>query len=193
MPAALIGRKIGMSRIIAENGEFIPVTLVQCAPATVIQLRTPAKDNTTAVVLATEERDATAKHPARRFRLISQFTGDFGAELGAQFTVDSFAAGDSVQLVATTKGRGFQGVVKRHGFSGFPSSHGHDGLRIPGSLGTRKPRRVKPGRRLPGHMGVDQRTVRNVPVMAVDAARGLIAVKGSIAGPNSGVVYISKA
>jgi large subunit ribosomal protein L3 len=202
----LIGRKIGMTRIFNDDGVQVPVTVIEAGPCPVVQVRSEEQDGYRAVQLgfgakkATRATRAENGHAApaglevapglmREFRL-----GDEEQyELGQQLTVDLFEAGDLVKITGHSKGRGFQGVVKRHGFRGRPASHGHPLSRNPGSIGPgTNPSRVIKGKKLPGRMGGTRTTIRNLQVVRVDGERNLLFVKGGVPGARDGYVLISK-
>ncbi len=205
--AGLIGKKVGMTRVFSDEGDEVAVTVVQAGPCPVLQVKTEERDGYRAVQLgfgAKKERrtpKAEGGHAAkvgleaapavlREFRLRDD---DEEPEPGQEVTVELFEVGDRVKVTGKTKGRGFQGVVKRHGFSGRPASHGHPMSRNPGSLGPgTDPSRVIKGKKLPGRMGADRRTVPNLEVMKVDPERHLLFVKGALPGHKNSYVFISK-
>ncbi len=200
----LIGRKIGMTRIFDEQGGVIPVTVIEAGPCRVTQIKTQATDGYDAVQIGFEHAKKLNKperghlgqlSPLRHLREFR--TSELSAyELGQVLTAgDLFAAGDHVDVRATSKGRGFAGAVKRHGFHGGPKTHGQsDRHRAVGSIGaTTTPGRVFKGMRGPGQMGGRQVTVLNLEIVKVDAERHLIAVKGAVPGPDGGLVVIRNA
>ncbi|TVP44261.1 MAG: 50S ribosomal protein L3 [Gemmatimonadales bacterium] len=204
--AALIGRKIGMTRVFDEAGAAIPVTVVEAGPCPVTQVKTTERDGYQAVQLGFGEQKASratraevghaagagVEHAPRVLREF-KISGDESFELGQQVTVEVFAPGDSVKVTGTSKGRGFQGVVKRHGFAGRPSSHGHPMSRTPGSMGPgTDPSRVIKGKKLPGRMGGHRVTVRNLEIVKVDAERNLLFVKGALPGTRNSYLFIAK-
>jgi large subunit ribosomal protein L3 len=204
--AALIGRKIGMTRVFDEAGAAVPVTVVEAGPCAVTQVKTAERDGYQAVQLGFGEQKASratraevghaaqagiehAPRVLREFRI----SGDESFELGQQVTVEVFAAGDSVKVTGTSKGRGFQGVVRRHGFAGRPGGHGHPMSRTPGSLGPgTDPSRVIKGKKMPGRMGGHRVTVRNLEIVKVDAERNLLFVKGALPGTRNSYLFIAK-
>ena len=205
--AGIIGRKLGMTQIFAETGAVVPVTVIQAGPCAVVQVRTAEKDGYQAVQLgfgaqkATRASKAEAGHASKAGldtapAVLREFKveGDAAPQVGDQVTVDAFQVGTKVKVTGTTKGRGFQGVVKRHGFGGGRASHGATRIhRAPGSIGAgTNPSRVIKGKRMPGHMGDAQQTVRNLRVAKVDAERNLLYVRGAIPGPVNGYVFITK-
>lgn len=207
MMKGLIGKKIGMTQIFDENGLAIPVTLIEAGPCYVTQIRTPENDGYNAVQLGFEEvkpkrltggqlghlknNDLPPLRFLREFRVKDPQVNE-GDKLAVG---EVFAVGEQVDIVGTSKGKGFQGVVKRYGFRGGPSTHGQsDRLRAPGSIGaTTTPGRVFKGKRMPGHMGFERVTVHNLRVEYLDADRNLLGVRGAIPGPKGGIVMIKEA
>jgi large subunit ribosomal protein L3 len=202
----LIGKKIGMTRIFDEEGVQVPVTVIEAGPCPVVEVRSEDRDGYRAVQLgfgARKEKRATRAengHVAKAGlevapRLMREFRvgEEEEYEVGQQLTVDLFAAGDLVKVTGKSKGRGFQGVVKRHGFAGRPGGHGHPMSRTPGSIGPgTDPSRVIKGKKLPGRMGGARTTIRNMQVVRVDGERNLLFVKGGVPGARDGYVLISK-
>ena len=202
----LIGKKIGMTRIFDETGVQIPVTVIEAGPCAVVQVKSEELDSYPAIQLgfgaqkAKRASKAEVGHAAKAGleaapRLMREFAVDNGEryEVGQQITVEVFEAGDRVKVTGRSKGRGFQGVVKRHGFAGRPASHGHSMSRTPGSMGPgTDPSRVIKGKKLPGRMGGTRSTIRNLQVVRVDGERNLIFVKGGVPGARNGYVLISK-
>ena len=207
MMKGLIGKKIGMTQIFDENGLAVPVTLIEAGPCYVTQIRNPEKDGYNAVQLGFEEvkpKRLTGgqlghlkNNELPPLRFLREFrVKDPQVNEGDKLAVDEiFAVGEQVDVVGTSKGKGFQGVVKRHGFRGGPKTHGQsDRLRAPGSIGaTTTPGRVFKGKRMPGHMGFERVTIHNLRVEYVDADRNLLGVRGAIPGPKGGVVMIKEA
>jgi large subunit ribosomal protein L3 len=204
--SGIIGRKLGMSQIFDENGTVVPVTVIEAGPCPVVQVRSQEKDGYTAVQLGFgQQKDRRASKAEKGHALkagleatpavLKEFRFDQDApEIGATVTVDGFEKGGRVKVTGVTKGKGFQGVMKRHGFGGGRASHGATRIhRAPGSIGAgTNPSRVIKGKRMPGHMGDEQQTVRNLLVAKVDAERNLLYVRGAVPGPVNGVVYIQK-
>ena len=204
--SGIIGKKLGMTQIFDEAGAVVPVTVIEAGPCPVIQVRSAAKDGHTAVQLGFgRQKDKRASRAEKGHALkagldaapavLKEFRFDADApEVGATVTVDGFERGGRVKVTGVTKGRGFQGVMKRHGFAGGRASHGATRIhRAPGSIGAgTNPSRVIKGKRMPGHMGDEQQTVRNLLVAKVDAERNLLYVRGAVPGPVNGVVYIQK-
>lgn len=202
----LIGKKIGMTRIFDAEGVQVPVTVIEAGPCPVIGVRSQEEDGYQAVQLGygTKKSNRTSGgemgHAAKAGleaapRLMREFRIDNGEqyEVGQQLTVELFEAGDKVKVTGRSKGRGFQGVVKRYGFAGRPGGHGHPMSRNPGSLGPgTDPSRVIKGKKLPGRMGGDRTTIRNLQIVRVDGDRNLLFVKGGVPGARDGYVLISK-
>ena len=195
MNKALIGKKVGMTQIFDENGAVIPVTVIEAGPCTVVQVKTVETDGYDAVKLGFgsvkesklnkpekgnfKKANLEPKKHLREFRLDSVENVTVGSELKA----DVFASGEKVDIQGTTKGKGFQGVIKRHGQHRGPMGHGSMYHRRPGSMGpTSTPGRVFKGKKLPGHMGVDTVTIQNLEVVRVDLDKNVILVKGSVPG-----------
>ncbi len=202
----LIGKKVGMTSIYSQDGKNLPCTVLEVGPCVVTQVKTndvdgynaiqlgwgEAKDKNTSKALQghTQKANTSAK---RKFVEFADFEGDL--ELGQVLTADLFAEGDFVDVAGTSKGKGFQGVVKRHGFAGVgQATHGqHNRLRAPGSSGAGSdPSRVFKGMRMAGRMGGKRAKVQNLQVLKVDAERNLLVVKGSVPGAKNSIVIIDK-
>jgi large subunit ribosomal protein L3 len=199
----LIGRKVGMTQVFDDDGVARPVTVIEAGPCYVTQVKTPEKDGYSSVQLGFEEvkpkrltrgqmghlkrNDLPPLKVLREFRIKSPDVAE-----GEQLRVDVFEPGERVDVIGTSKGRGFAGVVKRYHFAGGPKTHGQsDRQRAPGSLGSgTTPGRVWKGKRGPGRMGNERVTSSNVRVVLVDPERNLIAVDGSVPGPKGGMVVI---
>lgn len=206
MIEGLIGIKIGMSQSFNAEGNVIPVTVIKAGPCTVIQKKTKDKDGYEAVQIGLVEEKGVKKPlkpQAGHFkkagvppvRLLREFRFDTQGELkeGDQVLVNIFASGEKVRITGTSKGKGFQGVVKRHGFAGGGASHGSMFHRAPGSIGASSyPSRVVKGMRMGGHMGHDRVTVRDMIVIQVDKDNNLLLVRGAVPGPRGGIVLITK-
>ena len=197
---ALLGRKIGMSQVFSENGDVVPVTLIFADPNIVTIRRTKDKDGYAAVQLALPknkgkqgEEKPTKLTPAVTKALYAarrEFRGELAEDI-TQVGVDQFTVGDVVHVAAKSKGKGFQGVVKRHHFKGGPASHGHtDQERRPGSIGQRFPQHVMKGRRMAGRMGYDRVTTKNLTVVVVDPAKNILAIKGAVPGTRGSIVEV---
>ena len=199
MATGIIGRKLGMTRVFAEDGTAVPVSIIEAGPCHVLQVmesqaqlgygrKTPIRANRASLGHAKAAGLDFAPQIIRTFPLE-------GAELtpGATVTVEIFAAGDMVKVTGTTKGRGFQGVVHRYGFHGGPGSHGNTRHRKPGSIGPgTDPSRVIKGKKMPGHMGDVRHTELGLTIVRVDTERNLLFVRGAIPGSKNGIVTVSK-
>jgi large subunit ribosomal protein L3 len=204
--SGLIGRKIGMTSIFDENGKNIPCTVIECGPCVVTQVRTKEVDGYEAIQLGFD--DKTEKHSIKAElghfkkagtvakKKVVEFKGfETEYKLGDVIAVDLFAEGEFVDVVGVSKGKGFQGVVKRHGFGGVgQATHGqHNRLRAPGSVGASSyPSRVFKGMRMAGRMGGDNVTVQNLRVLKVVGEKNLLVVKGCVPGHKNSYVIIQK-
>jgi large subunit ribosomal protein L3 len=206
MLKGLLGKKIGMTQIFDDNGEAIPVTVIEAGPCYVTQIRSVASDGYSAVQLGFGEKKpkrltgGQLGHLKRNdlppLRYLREFrVKEADVNEGDQVVVDVFEVGDHVDVTGTSKGRGFAGVVKRHGFAGGPKTHGQsDRQRAPGSIGaTSGTARVFKGKRMPGHMGNRRVTSQNLEVVLVDAERNLIGVRGAVPGAKGGLLVIKEA
>ena len=205
--AGLLGRKLGMTQVWDDSGRLVPVTVVQAGPCVVTQVRTPDADGYAGVQLAFGAIDPRkvnkplSGHFAKagvtpRRHLAELRTPDAPSyELGQELTVELFSAGQVVDVVGTTKGKGTAGVMKRHGFAGVGASHGaHRNHRKPGSIGgASTPGRVFKGMKMAGRMGAVRQTTQNLTLHAVDAEKGLLLVKGAVPGPRGAVVLVKTA
>jgi large subunit ribosomal protein L3 len=205
MAKGILGRKIGMTQVFAENGELIPVTVIAANPNVVLQKKTTETDGYNAIQLGFEdkrekltnkpEQGHTAKAsttPKRFIREIRDADVD-GLEVGQEVKVEVFAAGEIVDVTGISKGKGFQGVIKRHGQSRGPMSHGSRYHRRPGSMGPVAPNRVFKGKKLAGRMGGDQVTIQNLEIVQVDTERNLLLVKGNVPGAKKSLVVVQGA
>lgn len=205
MIRGLIGQKLGMTRVFDEDGNHVPVTVLRAGPCVVLQVRDEERDGYRAVQLGYLEDGVKPQRLNRAQRGHQESAGappvkvirEFGldededAEPGSRVTVEAFEEIGRVDVTGTTKGRGFQGVVHRHGFKGGKASHGSMFHRRPGSVGqSADPSRVMPGRGMPGQMGAVRNTQQNLEVVKIDAEEHLLMVKGSVAGPMNGYVFI---
>ncbi len=205
MVKTLIGKKIGMTQVYDETGKVIPVTAIQVGPCVVVQLRGEKADGTSVVQIGYGERkrkqtpkpllghfDKVGVSPRRVLRDVDVVNGE-ECEIGQEFNVDVFENTSVVDVIGKTKGRGFAGVIKRHGFHGGPATHGSKFHRTAGSVGPGTyPGRVIKGRKMPGRMGNERVTARNLEVAKVDTEKNLLLVKGSIPGAKGGDVLINK-
>ena len=204
MNKVILGRKIGMTQLFNEDGLSIPVTVIEAGPCTVVQKKTVESDGYNALrvgfVNVVEKRlnkpdrglFSKAKVAGKRFVREFRLEDINGFEVGQDITVaDMFQNGDKVDVSGISKGKGFQGTIKRYGQKGGPESHGSMYHRRPGSMGSNtSPGRVFKGKKLPGHMGSDKITVQNLDVIRVDTERNLLLVKGAIPGPKGNLVVI---
>jgi len=202
MKKAILGKKIGMTQIFDENGRAIPVTVIEAGPCTVVQIKTKDADGYDAVQLGfgeikekklirpmkghfTKANVAPVKY-LREFRL-----DEISCNVGDEIKADIFTEGEAVDVTGTTKGKGFQGVIKRHGQSRGPMGHGSMYHRRPGSMGsTSTPGRVFKGKKLPGHMGVETVTVQNLEIVKVDLDKNVLLIKGSVPGNKGAILKI---
>jgi large subunit ribosomal protein L3 len=203
----VLGEKLGMTQVWDDAGRLVPVTVVQAGPCVVTQVRTSDSDGYDAVQIAYGAIDPrkvnqpTAGHFAKagvtpRRHLVELRTTDAGEyALGQEITASTFTAGQVVDIVGTTKGKGTAGVMKRHGFAGVSASHGaHRNHRKPGSIGgASTPGRVFKGLKMAGRMGRVRQTVQNVTIHAVDAEKGLLLIKGAVPGPKGAIVLVKTA
>ena len=205
MKKALIGKKVGMTQIFDEKGYVIPVTVIEAGPCTVAQVKSVDTDGYNAIQLGFGEikdkhinkpekghfakSKLTAKKHLREFRV-----EEADVKVGDEVKADVFEAGDKIDVQGTSKGKGFQGVIKRHGQHRGPMGHGSMYHRRPGSMGsTSTPGRVFKGKKLPGHMGVQTVTIQNLDVVRVDMDKNVILVKGSVPGPKGAILKIKSA
>ncbi|NQU83158.1 MAG: 50S ribosomal protein L3 [Parcubacteria group bacterium] len=199
----ILGRKIEMTQKFREDGTVVPVTLIKTEPCVVAQIKTLEKDGYSAVQIGS----GIKKNPSKplkghlkelgslrflnEFRVDEERAKEFSR--GDKIEVDIFEVGEKVSVTGTSKGRGFQGVVKRHGFKGGPASHGHkDQLRMPGSIGDTGAAKVFKGKKMGGRMGSDRVTVTNLEVIEADKNKQIIAVKGAVPGARNGLILVYK-
>jgi large subunit ribosomal protein L3 len=202
----LFAHKVGMSSVYADNGESIPVTVLKMDPWIISQVKTKEKDGYTAIQLASGSKKASNTTKAEKGHLkkagfengakvIKEIRQELpeGLQLGQAVSIESLAKGDIVRITSRSKGKGFAGAVKRHNFAGGPAAHGSKFHRQPGSSGNRTwPGRVMPGKRFPGHLGAETVTVRNVRVIEVLPAEGIVLVKGPVPGARNTLVKLVK-
>lgn len=204
----IIGKKLGMTQVYDEKGKITPVTVVQAGPCVVLEKRTRDKHGYDALQLGFGERKPKNVSKAVRGHCEAALKGVMppsvirevrigeasGVEVGGKVTVDIFKEGDFVDVIGTTKGRGFQGVVMRHHFAGGRASHGGGWTRRGGSIGQKeRPGNIMKGKRMPGHLGNARRTTQNLQIVKVDAAEHLLFIKGAVPGASGGVVTVSSA
>ncbi|MBL1230879.1 50S ribosomal protein L3 [Enterococcus sp. BWB1-3] len=205
MTKGILGKKVGMTQIFTESGELIPVTVVEATPNVVLQVKTVGTDGYEAIQVGYQDkREVLANKPAKGHvakantapkRFIKEFKdvelGEY--KVGEEITVDVFQAGDIVDVTGTTKGKGFQGVIKRHGQSRGPMSHGSRYHRRPGSMGPVAPNRVFKNKKLAGRMGGNRVTIQNLEIVRVDADKNVILIKGNIPGSKKSLITIKSA
>jgi large subunit ribosomal protein L3 len=196
MALGMIARKIGMSRVYLQNGECVPVTYLKAEDNVVIRTKTKEKDGYQAVVLGLgEEKLRTRKGKEHtKFKNQKEFQVEAldGFAKGGKVTLASLPTESIVTITGTSKGKGFQGVIKRWHFSGGPASHGSHFKREPGSVGMRTwPGRIHAGKKLPGHMGLDTVTIKHRAVVVSDTEKKVIGIKGPVPGPNGSIVYVT--
>jgi large subunit ribosomal protein L3 len=205
MVKKLIGKKLGMTRFFLDEGQSVPVTIVKAGPCVIVQKKTADKDGYEAIQVGFEDQ--------RKKRVNAPLRGHFKAagdryfahlreirvedaqefELGQELKADIFEIGETVQVTGKSKGRGFSGVIKRWGFSGGKKTHGSRSHRVPGSIGSSAtPGRVQKGKKLPGRMGYQKTTIKNLKILDVRPAQDIIALKGSVPGSRNSIIEISK-
>ena len=206
MKKAILGKKIGMTQVFTEDGQLIPVSVIQAGPCQVVQKKTEEVDGYTAVQVGYEDKkERRANKPEKGHfqkanvpvkKYLKEFKLDNAAELnvGDELTVEQFADGDVLDVTGTSKGHGFAGTIKRWGTHRGPMTHGSHYHRGPGSLGAcSDPSRVFKGKKMPGHYGVVKVTIQNLYLVKIDKERNLLLVKGSIPGPKGGLVVVRNA
>lgn len=205
MAKGILGKKLGMTQVFAEDGEAVPVTVIEAGPCVVLQIKDTNNDGYSAIQLGFDDQkehrankptlghvkkaETAPKRYVREIRNVSLEQYEVGKEVKA----DIFAAGEKVDIVGTSKGKGFAGSIKRHNQARGPMSHGSHYHRGPGSLGAVDPMKVFKGRPLPGRMGGERVTVQNLEVVQVDADRNLLLIKGSIPGAKNSYVTVKSA
>lgn len=197
MTKGILGRKVGMTQVFTENGELIPVTVIEAAQNVVLQKKTVETDGYEAVQIGFEDKRAILSnkpeqgHVAKANTTPKRFIREFRDvnldeyEIGAEVKVDVFAEGDIIDATGVSKGKGFQGVIKRHGQSRGPMAHGSRYHRRPGSMGPVAPNRVFKNKLLPGRMGGEQITIQNLEIVKVDVEKNVLLVKGNVPGAKS--------
>lgn len=202
----LIGKKVGMSQIFSEDGNIAPVTIVEAGPCTVVNVKKESKDGYNSLQLGFEDiKEDRLNKPTKGYfnknkvkpkRILLEFRTEHhdSYRIGDEMKVDLFSPGDKVDVTGISKGKGFQGVIKRWGFHGGPASHGAQYHRSPGAIGAcATPSRVHKGKKLPGHMGARRRTVLNLEVVKVIPENSILVIKGSVPGNNKSTVLVRKA
>ena len=200
MTKGILGRKVGMTQVFAENGDLIPVTVIEATPNVVLQVKTVETDGYEAIQIGfADKRDKLANKPLKGHvakantapkRFIREISGA-NLEVGQEVKVDIFAEGDVVDVTGISKGKGFQGSIKRHNQSRGPMSHGSRYHRRPGSMGPVAPNRVFKGKLLPGRMGGERITIQNLEIVKVDTERNLLLVKGNVPGPKKALIVVT--
>lgn len=202
MKKGILGKKVGMTQLFTDTGLSVPVTVIEAGPCYVVQKKTPERDGYGAVQVGFgEKRERLFNKPikghfskaaVRPLRVLKEFKlEDYdNYQVGQEIKADVFTPGEKVDVVGTSKGKGFSGGIKRHGFHRGPMAHGSKYHRRPGSLGAKGPARVFKGRKLPGHHGSARVTVQNLEVVRVDPERNLLAIKGAVPGPKGSLVLI---
>lgn len=205
MSKGILGRKLGMTQIFLENGDVVPVTVIEAMPNVVLQKKTVETDGYEAIQIGVDdkkeqratkpEKGHAEKAGATPKRFVKEIHGVNTAEyeVGQEIKVDLFSEGEKVDVTGTSKGKGFQGVIKRHNQSRGPMSHGSRYHRGPGSMGPVDPAHVFKGKKLPGRMGGERTTLQNLEIVKVDVERNLILIKGNVPGPKKGYVTIQSA
>ncbi len=208
MSPGILGKKIGMTQVFRADGQVVPVTLVKAGPCVVVQRKTPAADGYDAVQLGLVEFAKASKQTkpmqghfkkasadgVKFLRELRLEPGNGDLKVGDRILVDEFKPNDKVDVIGTSKGKGFAGVVRRHHFRGGDESHGSMFHRAPGSIGSSSfPSRVFPGTRMGGQMGNDRVTVRNLEIVEVDSEDNVLMVKGAVPGPNGSYIVLRRA
>nr|WP_300461914.1 50S ribosomal protein L3 [Desulfobacula sp.] len=203
--SALLGKKIGMTNVFSADGKLVPVTVVQVGPCVVTQVKTKESDGYNALQLGFDERPVgklnkpiaghLKKSTEKGFRVLREFRTDDAqtVEAGTTLEINMFSIGDKVNVSGISKGRGFQGTIKRHGFSRGPETHGSRNHRKPGSIGNSAwPGKVFKGKKLPGHMGTNRETVKNLTIVDIRHDDNLLLIKGPVPGFKTGILEVKK-
>lgn len=205
MTKGILGRKIGMTQLFSENGELVPVTVVQAEANVVLQKKTLENDGYEALQIGFADKKESRTNKAEKGhaekagtapkRYVREIRGAEvdNYEVGQEINVDIFEAGEKIDVTGTSKGKGFQGAIKRHNQQRGPMSHGSHYHRAPGSMGAIDAMRVFKGKKLPGHMGSEQVTIQNLEVVSVDTEKNLLLIKGNIPGAKKSYVKITSA
>jgi large subunit ribosomal protein L3 len=205
MSRGILGKKLGMTGLFTPEGRYVPATVIEAGPCVVTQIKTRAKDGYDALQLGFGAKKTSRVnkplqgHFKNSGEKCFQFTREFSVKnpaeysLGQEITVDLFQVGERVDVVGSTKGRGFSGCIRRHGFHRGPMTHGSKNIRRPGSIGSSAwPSRVVKGKKLPGQYGNDRKTIRNLEIIDIRSDDNLILVKGAVPGAESGLVSVNK-
>lgn len=204
MVKAILGKKVGMTQIFDDEGEVLPVTIVEAGPCAVVQKKTKEKDGYTAVQFGFEDvkenrvnkplKGHFEKHgvePKKYIKEVRTNGDDIEYQVGEEIKADIFEKGDKVDVTGTSKGKGFAGTVKRWNFSIGPKSHGSRNYRIPGAIGgSADPGKVFKGKKMPGRMGREKVTIQNLEVVKIDPEKNILAIKGAVPGPKKGLLLI---
>lgn len=191
--SGILGKKVGMTRIIKDDGRVIPITVVRCDPNMITQIKTADTDGYPAIVLGFDEYRKPGK--CKKFKHTKEFKvkGDAQHKMGDSISVEIFEEGEKVHITGTSKGKGFQGGIKRHNFSRGPETHGSHHHREIGSIGAcAAPGRVAKGKKMPGRMGGDKVTLKNINIIHIDAANHLLGLGGAVPGAINSLVIIRK-
>jgi large subunit ribosomal protein L3 len=205
MSRGILGKKLGMTGVFTSEGRFVPATVIEAGPCVVIQIKTKDRDGYDALQLGFGgKRTSRVNKPLQGhfkksgdqcFRFLKEFSVENPADynIGQELTVEMFKVGERVDVVGTTKGRGFAGTIKRHGFHRGPMTHGSHNIRRPGSVGCSAwPARITKGKKMPGQYGNDRQTTRNLEIVDIRSNDNLILVKGAVPGAESGLVSVNK-
>lgn len=182
-----IAKKLGMTRVLTDNGEFVAATVLDVSGNSVSQVKNTEKDKVAAIVIERPVAKRGLSIRKKQFTIAPESVFEKGQDISAALAKEV----EFVRISGISKGKGFQGVIKRHNFHGMPGSHGAKYRRAPGSIGTRKPTRTMRGRKLPGHMGSDTITLKKVPVLDLDISKSLLVVRGPVPGSINSIVYIT--
>ena len=205
MAKGILGTKVGMTQVFNEDGKLVPVTVVSCEPNVVLQKKTMENDGYESIQLGYKDKRVKlankpelghfAKSNSNPKRYLKEVTGQelYNYEVGQEITVNIFTEGEIVDVTGTSKGKGFAGSIKRHGQGRGPMGHGSHYHRGPGSMGPIDPNHVRPGKKLPGHMGHETVTIQNLEVVKIDTERNVLLIKGSVPGPKKGLVFVKRA
>jgi large subunit ribosomal protein L3 len=205
MCKGLIGKKLGMTGVYSPDGKYVPVTVVEVGPCVITQIKTNEIDGYQALQLGFGKRKASRttkpldghfkKSGGRCFQFLREFPVDHPADysVGQELTLEMFEVGQRIEVSGTTKGRGFAGTIKRHGFRRGPKTHGSRNYRLPGSIGCSAwPSKVFKGKKMPGHYGVERKTVRNLEIVDIRADENVLLLKGAVPGFKSGMLELRK-
>jgi large subunit ribosomal protein L3 len=205
MSSGILGKKLGMTGMFTPDGRYVPATVIEAGPCVVTQIKTKGTDGYDALQLGFgDKRTLRVNKPLQGhfkksgdqcFRYLKEFSVENPADynIGQQLTVEMFKVGERVDVVGTSKGRGFSGVIKRHGFHRGPMTHGSKNIRRPGSVGCSAwPAKVVKGKKMPGQYGNDRRTIRNLEIIDIRSDDNLILVKGAVPGAETGLVAVNK-